>query len=113
MEPRSSEAKRPPALEAGSTLCKVFLVREANTRNPSLGFRVEALKEAEVVLLLNQLLWSEPLKLLAKVIAANFSISRVEEEEDMLLLILNCVELAGTSGIGLISKGDTLSEITH
>ena len=94
------------SLEAGSSLGKVFLRGEAHTGNPALGLRVEALEEAEGMLLLNQLGRSLALELLAKVIAANFSISTVEEEEDVLLLILNSVELAGTSGIGLISEGN-------
>ena len=50
-------------------------------------------------------------ELLAKVIAANLSISSIEEEEDVLLLILNCVELVGSLGIDLITKGYTLGQI--
>lgn len=57
--PLGSQGDRAPRghqlLEAGSSLGKVFLVREANTGNPALSLRVEALKEAESVLLINQL----------------------------------------------------------
>ena len=104
-------SKGTAALEGNSTLGEVFLRAQANTGNPRLRHRVEALEEAKGMLHLNQLLWSFALELLAKVIAANFSISRVEEEEDVLLLILNCVELAGTLGKSLITERDTLSQV--
>ena len=100
-----------PALEGDSTLGEVIRLIETHTGNPALGLWVEALEEAEGVLLLHQLSRRLALELLAKVIAANLSISRVEEEQYMLLLILHGVELAGTLGIGLISEGDTLCQV--
>ena len=62
------------ALEGNSTLGEVFLRAQANTGNPRGSLWVEALEEAKGMLLLNQLLWSLALELLAKVIAANFCI---------------------------------------
>ena len=108
---RGFSAKRQASLEADCTLSEVFGRREANTGNPSLGLGIEALKEAEDMLLLNQLVRGHALELLAKIIAANFSLCIIEEEKHMLLLILHGVELAGTLGIGLISEGDTLSQV--
>ena len=108
--PRGSQEA---ALEGNCTLGEVFCLREANTGNPLLSLGVEGLKEAEVVLLLNQLSRRHSLELLAKVIAANFSITCIEEEEDVLLLILNSVQLAGTLGISLITEGYTLSQVAN
>ena len=67
-------SRRAATLEGNSTLGEVFLRAQANTGNPRGGLWVEALEEAKGMLLLNQLLWSLALELLAKVIAANFSI---------------------------------------
>ena len=105
------ECQEANSLEADCTLGEVFCLREANTGNPRICLWVEAFEETEVVLLLNQLSWSQSLELLAKVIASYLSITSIEEEKHMLFLILNCVELAGTLGIGLITKGDTLGQI--
>ena len=118
LKPLSPEAKGllprgKASLEADCLLSEVLRVREAHTGYPALGVRIEALEEAEAMLLLNQLCRSHTLELLAQVIASNFSICRVEEEEDVLLLILHSVELAGSCLVGLISEGDTLGEVAH
>ena len=110
-EPKGFHQPEAISLEADSTLGEVFCLREANTGNPSLSLRVEGLKEAEGVLLLNQLSRRHTLEFLAKIVSANLSISSIEEEKHVLLLILYCVELAGTLGIGLISEGDTLGKV--
>ena len=101
------------SLEADSTLGKVFLRREANTGNPLLGVGIVALKEAENVLLFCKLCWCLPLEFLAKVVPAYLNIGSIEEEEDVLLLCLNCVELAGSFGIGFLREANTLGEVTH
>ena len=100
-------------LEGNCTLGEVFLSRETNTGYPSLSLRVETFKEAEGVLLLNQLSRRHTLELLAKIVSANLSISSIEEEKHVLLLIFYCVEFAGTLSKGLISKGGTLSQVTN
>ena len=99
------------SLEGDSTLSEVLLGREANTGNPGLSLRVEAAEEAQHMLHLHKFLRGFALQLLAKVIAANLSISRVEEEEHVLLLILHSVELASPCLIGFITKGYTLGQI--
>ena len=109
--PKGVRGQEATSLEAGSSLGKVFLAGEANAGNPAVGVGVEALEDAELVLLLNQLAWGQALELLAKVEPANFSVSTVEEEEHVLLLILDSVELAGTSGIGCIVEAHTLGQI--
>ena len=113
LSPLGAKGSQEAALEGNCTLGEVFCLREANTGNPLLSLWVEALKEAKVVLLLNQLSGRHTLEFLAEVIAANFSITCIEEEEDMLLLILNGVQLAGTLGIGLITEGYTLSQVAN
>ena len=99
-------AKRQANLEADCTLGEVLLRGEANTGNPTVSVGVEALEDAELVLHLSKLCWRLALELLAKVEPANLSIACVEEEEDMLLLILDSVELAGTCGVGCIIEAD-------
>ena len=49
----SQGGSRGSSLEADCTLGEVFLSRETNAGNPRLGFWVEALEEAEGMLLLN------------------------------------------------------------
>ena len=99
------------ALEAHHLLGKVLLVGEANTGHPGLGLWVEALEEAEDMLLLNQLGRGHALELLAKIIAANLSLRVIEQEEDMLLLILDSGKAYSTLGIGLITEAHTLGEV--
>ena len=101
------------SLEADCTLGEVFLRGQANTGNPALSLGIEALEDAEAVLLLSQLSWSEALELLAKVIPAYLNIGTVEKEEDMFGLILNSVELGSTSGISFFREAYTLSKVRH
>ena len=98
-------------LEGDCGSCKALLSPKSNTGYPCIGVGVEALEDAQKVLLLSNFCWRHTLQLLAKVVSTYLCISTVEEEEYMLLLILEGVELASTNSVGFICKGCRCSQV--